>query len=120
MAEEWVDIKYDGIDGVAKVTLSSFNNLYKAKGWRLAISEKDFICRHSSVCKGHGYFCRGTNSGDCNIGYSEISHRPCSSNAKAYRGDKPHTSKQYNHMRVTYSPRSAVELLQGQVDNTHW
>ncbi len=36
MAEEWVDIKYDGIDGVAKVTLSSFNNLYKAKGWRLA------------------------------------------------------------------------------------
>ena len=35
MAEEWVDIKHDGIDGVARVALSSYTNFYKSNGWRL-------------------------------------------------------------------------------------
>ncbi len=36
MAEEWVEIKYPGIEGVARVTLDAFDKVYKAKGWKLS------------------------------------------------------------------------------------
>ena len=37
---EWVEMKHKGIEGVAVVTLESFNKLHKKKGWMLVKPSK--------------------------------------------------------------------------------
>ena len=43
MADTWVEMEHEGIEGTPRVLLSSFEKLHKRKGWTLVGEKKETV-----------------------------------------------------------------------------